>query len=227
MKYSIGNYFERSPDGTRPTRNDGSQARMKAIVGLGNPGSQYAGTRHNVGFMVVARLAELYHAPSPKNRFKSLVTEITLEGQQIVLVQPQTYMNLSGDAVRLAMNWYKLDANDTLIVLDEIDLPFATIRLRERGSAGGHNGLASVIQQVGTNDIPRLRIGIGRGRSHATAHVLSRFADEERAELPELIGRAAEACRVWATEGALAAMNRANSGLIAHQFIEVGGQDGE
>ena len=107
---------------------------MKAIVGLGNPGNQYAGTRHNIGFMVVDRLAQELNAPTPKSRFKSLVTEISIGSEKVILLKPQTYMNLSGDAVRLMGTWYKLYADEILLVLDELDLAFGTLRLRERGS---------------------------------------------------------------------------------------------
>lgn len=185
--------------------------RMKAIVGLGNPGNQYAGTRHNIGFMVVDRLAQLHSAPAAKSRFKSLVTEITIGAEKVVLLKPQTYMNLSGDAVRLMGSWYKLYADEILIVLDELDLPFGSLRLRERGSAGGHNGLSSVIQQLGTNEFPRLRVGIGRGRSSATAQVLSKFSNDEQQELPFVVGDAADACELWINEGAIAVMNKVNA----------------
>ncbi|MCO5221667.1 MAG: aminoacyl-tRNA hydrolase [Thermomicrobiales bacterium] len=188
---------------------------MKAIVGLGNPGKQYAGTRHNIGFMVVDRLASIYDAPPPKTRFKSSVTEVTIGTEKVVLLKPQTYMNLSGDAVRLMGHWYKLYADEILIVLDELDLPFGTLRLRERGSAGGHNGLASVIQRLGTNEFPRLRIGIGRGRSQAKAHVLSRFTDIETAELPAIIDRAVDACTIWTMDGPVPAMNKVNATAAA------------
>jgi PTH1 family peptidyl-tRNA hydrolase len=184
---------------------------MKAIVGLGNPGSQYAGTRHNIGFMVVDRLAQESAAASPKSRFKSLVTETTIGGEKVILLKPQTYMNASGDAVRLMGGWYKLYADEILIVLDELDLPFGTLRLRERGSAGGHNGLSSVIQQLGTNEFPRLRVGIGRGRSSAITQVLSKFSVDEQRELPAVVDNAVEACRIWVQEGAVPAMNKVNA----------------
>lgn len=184
---------------------------MKAIVGLGNPGNQYVGTRHNVGFMVVDRLIARHGAPPPKTRFKSLVTEVQIGNEKVVLLKPQTFMNLSGDAVRLMGSWYKLYADEILVVLDELDLPFGTMRLRERGSAGGHNGLSSVIQQLGTNEFPRLRVGIGRGRSQATAHVLSKFSDEESRGLPGVVDRAADASELWVREGAVATMNAVNS----------------
>lgn len=195
---------------------------MKAIVGLGNPGNQYAGTRHNIGFQVIDRLAALHHAPSAKSRFKSLVTEVVIGNEKVVLLKPQTFMNLSGDAVRLMGSWYKLYADEILIVLDELDLPFGTLRLRERGSAGGHNGLSSVIQQLGTNEFPRLRIGIGKGRSQATAHVLSKFSESEARELPEILDRAVEASVIWLEEGAVSAMNRVNA-TPAKSVVEAGG----
>jgi PTH1 family peptidyl-tRNA hydrolase len=195
---------------------------MKAIVGLGNPGNQYAGTRHNIGFLVVDRLAALYNAQPAKTRFKSLVTEVTVGPEKVILLKPQSYMNLSGDAVRLMGSWYKLYADEILVVLDELDLPFGTLRLRERGSAGGHNGLSSVIQQLGTSEFPRLRVGIGRGRSQAIARVLSKFSEEEARELPEVIERASEAATIWVTDGAVAAMNRVNS-APPKPAVEAGG----
>jgi len=198
---------------------------MKAIVGLGNPGNQYAGTRHNIGFMVIDRFAALHTAPAAKSRFNSLVCEVTIGSEKVVLLKPQTYMNLSGDAVRLMGAWYKLYADEILIVSDEMDLPFGTMRLRERGSAGGHNGLASVIQQLGTNEFPRLRIGIGRGRSSATAQVLSKFSADERRELPFLIDDAVEACTIWLQEGAVTAMNKVNA-TVAKPVAETGGTAG-
>jgi PTH1 family peptidyl-tRNA hydrolase len=195
---------------------------MKAIVGLGNPGNQYAGTRHNIGFMVVDWLAATHGAPAPKSRFKALVSEVTIGDEKVVLLKPQTYMNLSGDSVRLMGSWYKLYADEILIVLDELDLPFGTLRLRERGSAGGHNGLSSVIQQLGTNEFPRLRVGIGRGRSQAIARVLSKFSEEESRELPDVIERAAGAASIWVTEGAVTAMNQVNA-LPPKPAVEAGG----
>ena len=199
---------------------------MKAIVGLGNPGNQYAGTRHNIGFMVVDRLAAIHNASAPKSRFKSLVTEVTIGTEKVVLLKPQTYMNLSGDAARLMGSWYKLYADEILIVLDELDLPFGTLRLRERGSAGGHNGLSSVIQQLGTNEFPRLRVGIGRGRSSATSQVLSKFSPDEQRELPFVIEDAVDACRIWLQDGAVAAMNTINA-AAPKPVAETGGSTGD
>ena len=142
--------------------------------------------------------------------------------EKVVLLKPQTFMNLSGDAVRLMGAWYKLYADEILIVADELDLPFGTLRLRERGSAGGHNGLASVIQQLGTNEFPRLRVGIGRGRSSATAQVLSKFSPDEQHELPFVINDAVDACEIWLRDGATVAMNRVNASA-AKPVTESGG----
>jgi peptidyl-tRNA hydrolase, PTH1 family len=183
---------------------------MRLVVGLGNPGREYAQTRHNVGFFVVDELARRHGASGWKKRFRSELTEIVVAGQKVILVKPQTYMNLSGHAAREAVNWYHLPLDDTLIVSDDLDLTFGTLRLRGQGSAGGHNGLASIIEQLGTTKVPRLKIGIGRGPSTATSHVLSRFSSEQERELKELVGRAADGVETWIRDGIVAAMNDVN-----------------
>lgn len=183
---------------------------MKIVVGLGNPGREYAGTRHNIGFMVVNRLARVAGGTTVKKRFRSEIVEGQLDGEKLVLVAPQTYMNLSGHAVREVVNWYHLPLDDLLVVADDLDLPFGTLRMRTRGSAGGHNGLASIIEQLGTQEVPRLKIGIGRGPGNAFSRVLSRFSPEEEKDLPDLIERAATGVRLWAREGVIAAMNEVN-----------------
>jgi len=183
---------------------------MRIIVGLGNPGREYASTRHNIGFMVVNELARRSSAEGAKKRFRSEIAEGRLHGEKIVLVAPQTYMNLSGHAVREAINWYHVTHEDLLIVFDDMDLPFGQLRLRDKGSAGGHNGLKSIIEQLGDTDVPRLRVGIGRGRSSATSHVLSRFSPDEEKALPDLIAKVADAVELWMTQGVAAAMNEVN-----------------
>jgi PTH1 family peptidyl-tRNA hydrolase len=183
---------------------------VKIVVGLGNPGREYAATRHNIGFMVINRLARVAAGGPVKRRFRSEIVEGLLDGEKLVLVAPQTYMNLSGHAVREVVNWYHAPLNDLLIVADDIDLPFGTLRMRARGSAGGHNGLASVIEQLGTQEVTRLKIGIGRGPGVARSHVLSRFSPEEEAALPEIIERAVKGVQLWAKEGVIAAMNEVN-----------------
>jgi len=183
---------------------------MRIVVGLGNPGREYAGTRHNLGFMVVDEIARRYGPAHWKKRFRSEIGEVFVDAQKIVLVKPQTFMNLSGTAVREAINWYHVERDEVIIVMDDLDTPFGSLRLREKGTAGGHNGLSSIIQQLGSNDVPRLKIGIGRGRSTASAHVLSRFSPDQERELPDLINQSADAVEIWIKDGIVAAMNQAN-----------------
>ncbi len=186
---------------------------MKVIAGLGNPGREYANTRHNVGFMVLRRLEQELTNPTRKHRFRSELAEGFLGPEKLILVAPETYMNLSGHAVREVLNWYHLAASELLVVFDDMDLPFGQLRMRVRGSAGGHNGLRSIVEQLGTTEVPRLRVGIGRGRSSATAHVLSRFSAEEEAALPALIERVSHGVLLWVREGPIAAMNDINRTL--------------
>ena len=184
--------------------------RTRVVVGLGNPGRKYADTRHNLGFFVVDELARRTSAPTSRKRMQAEISETKLNGDRLVLVMPQTFMNDSGLAVREIVRWYKVPLEDLLIIVDDLDLPFGQMRIRARGSAGGHNGLKSIFQQLGTQEIPRLRVGIGRGGNHAIAHVLSRFSPEEREALPAVIDRAADAVELCATEGILRAMDQTN-----------------
>jgi PTH1 family peptidyl-tRNA hydrolase len=183
---------------------------MKAIVGLGNPGTDYAGTRHNVGFDVVDEVARRWHARL--RSWKAVAEVAVVSGRGVVLVEPQTYMNASGDAVSRIAAFHKLEPVDVLVVADEVQLPLGRLRLRRAGSAGGHNGLKSIIQHVGEG-FPRLRIGVGRGdpKWDLADHVLSRFASDERESAREAIGRAADAVELFVDEGIEAAMNRFNN----------------
>src|SRR4051794_26979498 len=183
---------------------------MKLVVGLGNPGREYASTRHNIGFMVLNELARRASAEGAKKRFRSEIREGRLHGEKVVLVAPQTYMNLSGHAVREAVNWYHVELDEVMIVFDDMDLPFGQLRMRPSGTAGGHNGLKSIIEQLGSTEVPRLRVGIGRGRSAARNHVLSRFSPEEEKALPGLIRVVADAVEQWFTDGIAATMNGVN-----------------
>jgi PTH1 family peptidyl-tRNA hydrolase len=183
---------------------------MKVVVGLGNPGREYARTRHNIGFMVLDRLRRELASPAEKSRFKSQIVEGVHNGEKMVLVAPQTYMNLSGHAVREVRSWFHLTVDDVIVVYDDMDLPFGTLRMRASGSAGGHNGMQSIIEQLGTNEITRLKVGIGRPRSGSIGHVLSRFSPEEDAALPDVIERAAAAVLLWKASGPIAAMNDVN-----------------
>ena len=183
---------------------------MRIVVGLGNPGREYAQTRHNVGFMVVDELARRGAAEGPRKKFRAELFEGVLAGQKVVLLKPQTFMNLSGRSVREAVAWYRLPAEDLLVVQDDLDLPFGGLRLRARGTAGGHNGVASVVASLGTTEVPRLKIGIGRGRADPESYVLARFSPEQERELPDLIVQAADAVELWLAEGIVASMNRVN-----------------
>jgi peptidyl-tRNA hydrolase, PTH1 family len=189
------------------------------IVGLGNPGAKYAATRHNVGFMVIDELGSSLNASS-RERFQGALLETRYNDETLVLLKPLTFMNNSGQAVNETARWYKIPPERILVIYDDLDLPFRTIRLRSKGSAGGHNGLASVIQHLGTDRVPRLRIGIGRPASGSTvSYVLSRFGTEERAELPTVVRRASDAALSWLDDGIDVAMNRFNREAV-HEPIE-------
>lgn len=179
-------------------------------MGLGNPGREYAKTRHNVGFMVVDELARRHAVEPFKRRFKADVAAGLYNGEKLVLIKPQTYMNFSGHSVREARNWYHADIDKLIVVHDDLDLPFSEIRMRARGSAGGHNGLASVLEQLGSTHVSRLKIGIGRGSSASRTHVLTRFSADEERHLDTVISASADALERWASEGIIAAMNEIN-----------------
>jgi len=182
---------------------------MKAIVGLGNPGRDYAGTRHNVGFDVVDEIARRWNVQL--RPWKSVAHVAVVGARGAVLVEPQTYMNLSGDAVNRVAAFHKLEPSDVLVVVDEVQLPLGRIRLRRSGSAGGHNGLKSIIQHVGP-EFPRLRIGVGRGDTKwdLADHVLARFGREERDAVVEAVNRAADAAELFVEQDIEVAMNRFN-----------------
>jgi PTH1 family peptidyl-tRNA hydrolase len=182
---------------------------MKAIVGLGNPGRQYAGTRHNVGFDVVDELARRWQLQL--RPWKSVAELAAVPGRGVVLAEPQTFMNASGEAVSRIAAFHKVEPADILIVVDEVQLPLGRLRLRRAGSAGGHNGLKSIIQHIGP-EFPRLRIGVGRGdpRWDLADHVLSRFSADEREAAGEAVQRAADAVELFVEAGIEAAMNRFN-----------------
>ncbi len=185
---------------------------MKLVVGLGNPGSRYANTRHNVGFMVLDRLARRCNVDINKKQCNALTGLGTMAGHRVCLAKPQTYMNLSGEAVSCLARFYKVSPKDMLVIYDDRDLPVGRIRLREKGSAGGHRGLQSIIGMLGTSDIPRLRIGIGRPEEmEAVDHVLGRFSAEERPLIEEALERSLEAVEVALAEGMEAAMNKFNA----------------
>jgi PTH1 family peptidyl-tRNA hydrolase len=184
---------------------------VKLIVGLGNPGREYRDTRHNVGFLVVEEIARRHDigwAAGPSQVPEALVGKM-FGANPLMLAKPLTFMNLSGNAVAGLVRYYDVAAEDLLVVVDEAALPFGRIRARARGSAGGHNGLKSVIERLGTTEFPRLRLGVGRGdgRRDLADHVLSKFETGERADLESLIVRAADAAEMFAAEGISQVMN--------------------
>lgn len=184
---------------------------MKLVVGLGNPGSRYAGTRHNLGFAVVDALAGRWGFEVNRQKFNAWVGDGTVAGQRVLLLKPLTFMNLSGQAVQAAVAFHKVPLEDLLVVGDDLDLPTGQLRVRASGSSGGHRGLENIIQLLGSEAFARVRIGIGRGRPEdVVGHVLSEFADDEAAVAEATVRRAAGAVECWLAEGVTAAMNRFN-----------------
>ncbi len=186
---------------------------MKIIVGLGNPGAKYAGTRHNVGFDVIDYLAADPGCTATRAKFQSLVAELKVGSEPVLLVKPQTFMNLSGRAVREIFDFYKLTAADVLAVSDDFNLPLGKLRLRGQGSHGGQNGLRNLQECLGTDAYPRLRIGVGQPSSgEAVDFVLSRFKPGERAAAEDAVAKAGQAALLWVREGLDVGMNRTNAG---------------
>jgi PTH1 family peptidyl-tRNA hydrolase len=185
------------------------------IVGLGNPGPHYRYNRHNIGFMLADRLAERLGVKFSRLESKALVTKGEHQGRRIVLAKPQTFMNLSGQAVGALVRFYKVPLSNLLIAYDDVDLPLGTLRLRPGGGSAGQKGMASIIERLGTQEFPRLRLGIGRppGRMDAADYVLQDFSAGERELLGPVLDRAAEAALVFVVEGLEAAMNRYNGAV--------------
>ncbi len=183
----------------------------KLVVGLGNPGSKYDGTRHNVGFEVVDRLAQAPAASAFARKFDGLLAEAEIDFHRVLLLKPETFMNLSGRSVRQVAQFYKIEPADVLVVCDDLTLPLGKLRLRGAGSDGGQKGLRDIIAQLGTPDIPRLRVGIGdRGPIDAADFVLTRFRPAERSTVDDALITATQAIAVWVAQGLEAAMNRFN-----------------
>lgn len=185
------------------------------LIGLGNPGREYRDSRHNVGFMLVDRITVRLNARGMKVQSKAIVITATYEDRKLILAKPQTYMNLSGQSVQGLIHFYKLPLTNVLIAHDDLDIPFGTIRIRPGGGPGGQRGMASTIEQLGTKDFPRLRIGIGRppGRMDPSAYVLQDFSREELKVLSEIVDRAADAALEFVRSGLDKAMNKYNGSI--------------
>lgn len=185
---------------------------MKIVVGLGNPGSDYAGTRHNVGFDVIRELIRRWQPGRSQMKYQSEIWESHQGAEKVLLVCPLTYMNRSGEAVQPLLRFYQVTTADVVVICDDMNLPPGRLRWRASGSAGGQKGLADIIQRLGTEEIPRLRMGIGRppGRMEVTGFVLGRFRPDEK-ELAEIaVGTAADSVEVWIRSGITTVMNQFN-----------------
>ena len=193
-----------------------TDSATKLVAGLGNPGSKYDNTRHNVGFDVVATLAKRFYADRARKKFKGKLTEITVGGRRCLLLMPQTLMNLSGESVRLVVEFYRIQPSDILVVCDDFNLALSQLRFRKQGSAGGQKGLADIIRRLGTDAIPRLRFGIGEPpeKWDVADYVLSRFSESERDTLTEGISRAVSGVADWIQQDIDSCMNEYNRRII-------------
>lgn len=185
---------------------------MKCIVGLGNPGKKYAKTRHNIGFMIIEELANRHGWKLTKKKFNSKFAVEMLGDEKVLLLAPQTYMNLSGEALGPLMSYYGIDIEDIVIIYDDLDLPTGKIRLRQKGGHGGHNGIRSVIDHVGTKEFKRIRVGIGRPTNQAPIidYVLGTFDKEEKEDAISSIKKATDACETWINKPFNEVMNEFN-----------------
>jgi len=186
------------------------------LVGLGNPGREYKDNRHNVGFMVIDRLVVRLNARGMKLQSKAIVVTATHEERKLILAKPQTFMNLSGQSVQGLAHFYKVPLTNLMVLSDDLDIPFGTIRIRASGGAGGQRGMASTIERLGTRDFPRLRIGIGRppGRMDPAAYVLQDFSKDEASLLSDVLDHAADAALEFVVKGLNASMNKFNGSAI-------------
>jgi PTH1 family peptidyl-tRNA hydrolase len=183
---------------------------MRLIVGLGNPGEHYENTRHNIGFKVVDRLAERWNIKLGPSKLKGWIGEGIIQQQKVILLKPATYMNLSGESVRAALDWYKFNIEDLIVIYDELDLPTGQLRLREKGSAGGHNGMKSLIQHLGTHEFKRVRVGVDRpAPGHDISnYVLGSFSKDQLSIVEEAVERSCDAVEFWLKVNFLEAMSR-------------------
>jgi len=183
---------------------------MKMLVGLGNPGKKYSHTRHNIGFKVLEELARRHQIEKEESRYDAIVGHLRINQEKLLLVKPLTFMNLSGKAVRPLFNWFKLELSELLVVYDDMDLPPGTVRIRASGGTGGHKGMQSICESLGSRDFPRIRIGIGRPPGGAIDWVLGEFSESEKPLMQEAVEKAASAIECWVKSGIDASMNAYN-----------------
>ncbi len=186
--------------------------KMKIMVGLGNPGKQYEHTRHNVGFDVIDELSRRFNIPLDQSKLKGLYGIGFYKGEKVLLLKPLTFMNLSGESIRAVMDYYDIDLEDLLVIYDDLDLPVGKIRLRQKGSAGGHNGIKSTVAQLGTQAFNRIRIGIDRPQNGMSVpdYVLGKFHKEEQSQVQDVIQKSADACEAWLERPFIQVMNDFN-----------------
>lgn len=184
---------------------------MKLIVGLGNPGKEYENTRHNVGFMVMDRLSDVFNVSISTSKFKGEYVKFKYHGEDIIFLKPMTYMNLSGESVIQVLHYFKMSADDLLVIYDDLDMPTGKLRLRESGSAGGHNGVKSIIAQLKTQSFKRIRVGIDKHpRIKVVDYVLGHFTKEQQPLIDEGVENAVKAVEMYLDQGFTAAMNHYN-----------------
>lgn len=183
---------------------------MYLIVGLGNPGKEYAGTRHNIGFEAVDYIADKYNIELNRIKFKGIFGEGMINGKKVILLKPTTYMNLSGESIREVVNFYKISNEDIIVIYDDISLEVGRLRIREKGSHGGHNGIKSIIANLSTDVFPRVKIGVGGPKGDLVSHVLGKFSNSEIEILRETISTTSEAVSTMITKDTKEAMNKFN-----------------
>lgn len=191
---------------------------MFLIVGLGNPGSEYENTRHNIGFKVVDNIAKEYNIEINRQKFKGIYGEGFIDGEKVILLKPTTYMNLSGESIREVVDFYKLTNEQVLVIYDDISLDVGRLRIREKGSAGGHNGIKSIISHLGTDIFPRIKVGVGQPNVELVNYVLGKFTKEEMLVLNESIDASTKASRDIIKNDVKTAMNQFN-GFKANKSI--------
>lgn len=183
---------------------------MKIIIGLGNIGREYENTRHNAGFMAMDKLAQMLEMDFNQEKFSAYFSKKKIDGEDIILLKPTTYMNLSGESIREVVNFYKISNEEIIVIYDDISLEVGRIRIREKGSHGGHNGIKSIIANLGTDVFPRVKIGVGAPKGNLVSHVLGKFSDEEVEILRESIKASSDATSIIISNNTKEAMNKLN-----------------
>lgn len=183
---------------------------MYLIVGLGNPGKEYAGTRHNIGFEAIDYIADKYNIEMNRVKFRGVFGEGNINGKKVLLLKPTTYMNLSGESIREVINFYKIESDEVIVLYDDISLEVGRLRIREKGSHGGHNGIKSIIANLSTDVFPRVKIGVGGPKGNLVSHVLGKFSDDEVTVLRDVIVASSDAVYTMVSKDTKEAMNKFN-----------------